>query len=271
MNTAELPNQQLGKNFALACALFLAAAVRTDGAVVLSGNAYAENFDNLASGLPTGWEVYTGATSGFLGNVASFVSTPTSWGTATGNFRNAASSEGLFSTAPTDSQSGSLDRALAVRQVSESDPGAAFVLEIANTAGFQLFNIQMKAQMLSVQPRSTTWTFDYRIGNTADFTSLGTYTDPGAFGSTEINITSSALSAWNDQSSSIFFRVAALSASTGSGFRDTFGIDDFSLTFSAVPEPAEWGLISAVGLLGIAGFHSWQQSRRGKLASGVDR
>lgn len=45
-------------------------------------------------------------------------------------------------------------------------------------------------------------------------------------------------------------------------------IDDFSLT--AVPEPAEWGLFSAIGLLGIAGVHSWQQSRRGRPASAVD-
>lgn len=49
----------------------------------------------------------------------------------------------------------------------------------------------------------------------------------------------------------------------GSGSRDEFALDDISLT--AIPEPAEWGLLSAVGLLGICGLHAWRDARKRRL------
>ncbi len=237
-------------------------------AVVLSGTQYQQNFDGLASGLPTGWSVKTGATDTGLGSDATYVSTATSWATTTGNFRNAASADGLTSTASaTPTQSGSTDRALAVRQTgSFGDPGAAFVLSIQDTLGFESFSLSFKAQMLSVQDRSTTWTIDYRLGTSGAFTSLGTYADPGVFGSTTLSFNSTQLAAWNDQADSVFFRIAALSAATGMiGSRDTFGIDDFLLTFDEVlapppvPEPSEWGLMAGAGLVC---FGLWRKLRR---------
>jgi len=43
--------------------------------------------------------------------------------------------------------------------------------------------------------------------------------------------------------------------------RDEFALDNFSI-IAAVPEPAEWGLICAVGLLGVCGLHTWRERCR---------
>ena len=117
------------------------------------------------------------------------------------------------------------------------------MLCIANTTGYGSFTLTFEAQMLSVQPRSTTWTIDYRLGDSGNFTALGTFSDPGTFGSTTYSFGPSSLSAWDNQSSAVYFRVVALSGSSGSGSRDTFGIDDFSLSYSAVPEPVTVALV----------------------------
>jgi hypothetical protein len=180
-----------------------------------------------------------------------------------------ASSDGLASGATPTQQANSADRALGIRQTgSFGNPGAAFELNIQNTTGFNNFSLSVSLQMLSVQSQSTTWTMDYRIGDSGSFTTLGTYSDPGTFGSTTFTADSTALSSWNNQSQDVWFRVAALSSSTGSGNRDSFGIDDFSLNYSisAVPEPDTWGAISALGLLGICGLREWRQKKQAKAA-----
>jgi hypothetical protein len=154
---------------------------------------------------------------------------------------------------------------LGIRQIATfGDPGASFVLTINNTAGFESFTLGFKAQMLSVQTRSTTWTIQYQIG-AGSFVTLDTYTDPGTFGSTSKDYDLG--SAWDNLSDSVTFRVVALGASSGSGSRDTFAIDDFTLNFSAVPEAWHYGLSSALGLLAIAAGRRWKVLRRARARS----
>ncbi|MEN9260942.1 MAG: ExeM/NucH family extracellular endonuclease, partial [Thermostichus sp. HHBFW_bins_43] len=216
------------------------------GYLALSGTSYTQTFDEIGSGLPAGWTVRTGATATQLGTEQTFNTIPTAWADTAGRFKNFASGDGTLGEAATAAeQSTALDRALGIRQTGTfGDPGAAFVFEIDDTAGLENFSLSLKAQMLSVQPRSTTWTVDYRVGNSGSFTALGIFSDPGQFGSTTL-ATGNGLSPFgtdiNNQCESVYIRVAALSASTGSGSRDSFGIDDVELSYSAAANPALCG------------------------------
>lgn len=105
-----------------------------------------------------------------------------------------------------------------------------------NTTGFTLSQLSFDLMMLSVQTRSTTWTIDYGLGlSPTSFTSLTTWADPGAFGSTPVSITGSSLAALSNQSS-VWIRLVALGATTGSGSRDSIALDNFNLTHAAIPE-----------------------------------
>jgi hypothetical protein len=204
-------------------------------AVVLTGTSYTETFDNLGAGLPSGWSVRTGATATSAGSAQAFSTAEVTWALNTGGFRNVASADGLSEFALDSQQHASADRALGVR--------------LQNTAGLENFQLSLKAQLLDLEARSTTWSVQYQVGS-GSFVTLGTWNDPGAFGST--TLTYNLGSALNDRSEQITFRIAALTASTGSGSRDTFAIDDFTLTYSEVtpvPEPIHFALLSALGLL----------------------
>jgi hypothetical protein len=246
-------------------ALIFAGACAGRAALVLSGTSYTENFDSIGSGLSAGWAVYTSASSSSLGTSTTFNTTMSTWTQtgeiASGGFWNVASADGLSSGSIDTTQNGSTDRAIGFRQVSTGglDPGAAVVLNIQNTAGFGNFALSVKIQLLADNGHSTDLALDYRIGDTGGFTTLTTFTDPNTFGSTTVSLNSTDLNAWNDQSSDIWFRIAAVNPSTGSGSRDTFGIDDFSLTYSAVPEPAAWGAISGAGLVALCVWRVWRR------------
>lgn len=204
--------------------------------VTLNGTPYEQNFDGIGSGLPLGWLIYTGATSSSLGNSATWTQATATWGETNGRFKNfAANDSGLASNALDGVQNSATDRALGIRQTGGfGDPGASFVLTLNNTTGFQNFGLSFKAQMLSVQTRSTNWTVDYRVGNSGNFNVLGTYSDPNAFGSSTLNFSNFGTDI-NNQSNQVQIRISALLASTGSYNRDSFGIDDFQLTYSSVP------------------------------------
>jgi len=226
--------------FLLSASLVLNCALMTaDAALVLTGTSYVQDFNGIGSGLPADWSVNTGASASSLGTAgATYNATPTSWVDTGGAFKNVASS-GLGSGASVADQTAAADRALAIRQTGAfGDPGAAFVLEVANTAGLNNFSLSIDLQMLSVQTRSTIWSVQYGLGaSPTSFTTLGTYSDPGTFGSTTFAANSTALSGINNQFQEVWFRVVALNSTTGSGSRDTFGIDNFGLSYSAVPEP----------------------------------
>ena len=211
--------------------------------VSLSGTSYTENFDGIAGGLPTGWTVRTGATASALGSNATYAQATTAWNSSNGNFRNAASADGMAGSESSATQAASTDRALAVRQTgSFGDPGAAFVLEIDNTVGLTDFNLTFKLQSLDqTTPRTITWRVDYGFGATpTSFTAVTTTpatitTGGNAFTNQSVSVNFG--NALNNQSGPVWIRVATIVASSGSGNRPTTGIDDFDLGWTAPAVP----------------------------------
>jgi hypothetical protein len=248
----------------LAVPLLLAAAPAASGQVTLTGSgSYAEHFDGLSGGLPIGWTVRLFATNTVLGQDvtgSNYAATATSWTNSTGQFANYASAlnPGVTGSEISTTQATMANRALGVRQSSSlGDPGAAFTLQLANTSGFQDFNLSFSAQLLSVQGRDTNFTVRYGVGaNPSSFTTLGTINtgtlNGNAFGEDPFTLGPSALAGLNDVNDTVWIQVTALTASSGSGSnRDTFAIDDFQLTYTPVPEPAAV-LAAAAGGLGSA-------------------
>lgn len=216
----------------LAFSLFLLLSDGVHAQLTLpAGTSYTQNFDSIGSGLPTGWSVRTGATASSLGTEATFTNLPTQWSDSAGRFKNFASSEGLVSSDTAITQSNSTDRILGVRQTSAfGDPGAAFVLQLADTAGRSSFEMSLKHQMVSAQGRTNIWSVQYSVDSGASWTTLGTYTTADTFGSTDGLYDFGA--ALDNQPGNVYIRVACLTASTGSGNRDSYGLDDFVLSWT---------------------------------------
>jgi len=228
----------------LTCAVTLTLAVSpaAHGQVVLSGTNYTQNFNTISNGLPPGWTVRTNATTTSLGLPASFPTGAKSWGDNTGGFGNCAGTVANVGTnycgveSATPVQSGTTNRCLAVRQAGAtssfpgSDPGAAFVFQIANTIGFSNLTFSVDLSLLRTNSNATTWIIDYAVGDTpAVFTPLGTNSDPGVFGTTNRSFTLKTDA--DNQTNNVWIRVVALSAATGGGSRETFGIDNFVLSY----------------------------------------
>jgi hypothetical protein len=117
------------------------------------------------------------------------------------------------------------------------------------------------------QTRNATGPGSFKLTYSIDgssFVDISTYTvssvnwssgSPAAGSSFGANL--SSIAAINDNSS-VYFRLIATEA--GSDSAGTSQIDDFIV--SVIPEPAEWGLICAAGMLGVCGLRAWQQRRR---------
>lgn len=213
------------------------------GQVTLTGTNYTQNFDSIGNGLPAGWSVRTNANATSLGTAAAFNTAAVSWGTATGQFGNQAGTINNSGVAAagneTSTQQGAFtNRCPAIRQTgSFGDPEAAFVFQITNTVGLSNLTFNVDLNMLSVQTHMTTWTIDYAVANSpSSFTVLGSYSDPGVFGTTTqtYNLGTDA----DNQTNNVWIRVVALSASAGTtGSRDTFGIDNFVLNYAGPAAP----------------------------------
>jgi hypothetical protein len=244
------------------------------GQLSLSGSGtYLEDFNGVGGGLPTGWTTRTTANATSLGIDASggFNTATSNWNNTAGQFANYASAlnPGANGTQTVATQAGYADRALGIRQTGGTgglgDPGAAFTIQLANTAGFQDFNLSFSAQLLSAQPRTTTYTVRYGIGAApSSFTTLGTIDtsalNGNAFGEDPFAVGPAALAGINNVNDTVWIQVVALAASTGSGNRDTFAIDNFQLTYTPVPEP---GIVLAVGAAGLGLAGLVRRRRRG--------
>lgn len=210
----------------------------------LTTSPYQQNFDGIGGGLPTGWEVRTGATASALGTNATPVTTATAWNSTSGNFRNVASANGLTSTSTSTDQNNSTNRALAVRQTSSfGDNSASFYLQLQNTASKTGFKLSFQLQSLDVSsPRTATWTVQYGVGaSPGSFTAAqsitGTLTTGGSsFTNNTVNVDfGSQLDNINDI---VWIRIVTLTATTGSGNRPTTGIDNAELTWAGAATPA---------------------------------
>lgn len=219
--------------------------------LTLSGTNYFQNFDNIGSGLPGEWLVYTNAKSTQLGTLLTLASSdPTAtingWASTSFGFKNLASitntvgGTNFLGTEALTNQSGTLNRVLGVRPTGGSDPGSAFVLKIANATGFGKFKLNLDFLLLNPQTRSNYWAVDFGVSPDgfsppSSFTVVTTnaYFAFGTFGSTNVTVDFGTL--LDNQPGPIWLRIVNLAGSQGSGNRPTVGIDNFSLSFTNIP------------------------------------
>jgi hypothetical protein len=242
--------------------LLLALAVTSLSAhaqLSLTGTSYSQNFNSITASLPTGWYAYNSATPSSLGvietwngsvNYGVYADTvymagdckPDVYGGGSKNYASA-NNGNASKVATCAEQKTFTDRAIGFRQVSQTngshpnlEPGAAYVLKIANTSYRTNFNLTFKLQSLdTTSPRTTTWTVDYATGATpTSFTAapaVGTMTT-GNLTFSNNTITVNFGSALDNSSAPVWIRIAALTASSGSGNRASTAIDDYNLTWT---------------------------------------
>lgn len=209
--------------------------------LALTGTNYLQDFNSLAGGLPAGWTVRTNATATSLGTSMDIPVATKTWGDTPGEFRNCAATLSNAGTNFLGGESATIqnnctNRALAVRQTASfGDPGAAFVLQIANTLNLTNLAFTADLDLLKTNAHSTDWKLEYAVGDSpAVFTTLDTFHDPGAFGA--ITRTCALGKDTANQPANVWIRVVALVASSGTnGSRETFGVDNFSLTWTVLP------------------------------------
>ena len=240
-----------GTAFLILITPLLISSPQAQAQVSLSGSGYSQDFNSIGSGLPEGWSVWEGASEVDVGSVSSLNTTPTAWSSSSSGFKNYASSDGLSLDSSSAEQSGSLNRALGVRSTgSFGDPGAGFMFSVADTLGLGNFGLSFDALILDEENRSTEWTLDYRVGDSG-FVALDTFT-LDSFGSQTFSYDLG--NAVDNLGASLDFRIGSFSNSIGTGSRDTFAIDNFQVSFTPVPEPEEYMLVSGLILAVFAVF-----------------
>jgi hypothetical protein len=233
---------KINQSFILGAALLSGAALfnpQAQGQLTLTGGSYVQHFDAISNGLPAGWSLRTEATATSLGTVTTnYNADGKTWASTAGEFGNCASTVANSGTnfiggETTTIQGNCTNRALAVRQTASfGDPGAAFVLQIAHTIGLSNLTFNVDLDLLRTNSNSTAWTVQYAIGDSpSSFVTLGDYSDPGVFGATTRTYHLGADA--SGSTSNVWIRIAALSPAGGSGTRDTFGIDNFSLSWNS--------------------------------------
>jgi hypothetical protein len=226
--------------------------------VTLTTGTYVQDFNLLGTGtaaasLPTGWDVRSDATASTLGGTVSTSVVRNTWGVGTGQFRNVAAATGLSDTSSTTAQNDATNRALGLRQTdSFGDPGAAFNVSFIST-GMTLTAMSFDLMLLSEQGRTTSWQVQYGLGAApSSFTTIATLGNlaPSDWGTYPIVVSdAAALMAMSDQAYA-WLRIVTTATSAGSSSRDTFAIDNVSIT--AVPEPSTLAGLAAALVCGAA-------------------
>ncbi|MSU66241.1 MAG: hypothetical protein EXS38_09115 [Opitutus sp.] len=220
--------------------LLFPGAVRAQ--IPLAAGSTVQDFNNLGTGLPTGWSVYTASTVSTLGTPASFTPAVTAWGAAGlgTDFRNSAS-DNLATNASTSTQASGANRAFGWRPVggnaSEVTPGrtGSLVATFASTSGFILTALSLRFFTTNDVSGSQTYQLEYRLGDTGNFTPIGTaYTTGPPFSATTISADATSLGALSNKTGPVYVRLRG-TATSGASNLDTLGVDDFTLTASALP------------------------------------
>ena len=136
------------------------------------------------------------------------------------------------------------NRCLGIRQIGAfGDPGAAFVLKLANTLPYHSFKMSVDLMNLDpTSPRQTTWLIQYGIADPIYGVPTAFQTIPGTLNSTVVNVPGS--NHWrtvkinipdgtiNNIDGQVWLRIVTLATTTGTGNRETFAIDNFGLTWT---------------------------------------
>lgn len=235
-----------------ALSIFAAGSLQQASAqpISLTGTSYTNAFDTLEAdlGTPGEWYTYTTATATSPGTLATwgtanYQAGGNSWKTTSGRFANQAGSYSYGSaysgatnfvgTEGTQIQTNEPNRCLAVRQVTATDVGAAFVFKVADTLGRKNFVMSFDSLNLDASStRTTTWTVDYGFGTTpTSFVPVTTFANAAGTFSTTRKTISLPNGTIDNSSGPVWIRIVVLSPTSGSGNRETTGIDNFSLTW----------------------------------------
>jgi PEP-CTERM motif len=236
-----------------ACACVLALRPASCGQVTLSGTSYSQDFNTVGSSLPPGWTVSTNATLSTLGTDAIFAIAATSWASPTAGtaFRNISSSDIAYNS------SAAVQLSAAARWFRDG----AVTLALADTLNLTNFSLGLAVfQSNDVAPSGgevQTYQLEYRVGSSGDFTAIGSpfvtnFSGLSNFLSITYSISGSALDLIANQSGPVYVRLRGGLSTSASGNLDTIGLDNFSLSYTAIPEPATYAALFGVLALGSA-------------------
>lgn len=244
------------------CGLLIMKPAVDAAVVVIPVGTYTENFNQLATGLPNGWSVYYHAGANSLGTAQSLTTAATIWGTNSPNFRNSASTTGLNSGSSGTSQNNSTNRALSASiggVTNNGNPGASMNF---NFSTGDVILEELSFDLLMLRPGNTegVWSIQLGVGATPTvWSTLDTYSS-SVWGSTTLTYSADDFgTAFNGQEE-VWFRVIMTGSGGGTPYENV-GIDNFSITAVAVPEP---GMTSALLLLA-GGYAGWKMRRRERL------
>lgn len=236
-----------------ACAGWLLVRGCLMGQFVLSGSPYVQDFNEIGTGLPDGWAVYTSSTATTLGTTATFTTALTSWaGSTTGtSFRNI-SGPTIPSTTLAAEQALNPDRALGLRPLNAGSRDGSIVFAVANTAGYEDFQLGFDVFTANNSGSTNqTYNIEFRVGTSGPFILLGTYETTSPFGVFSFSSGSSSLALLNDQLDPVYFRLHNAAGASDSSY-DTLAIDNFTLSYSAIPEPSTYAMIGGLAALACA-------------------
>ena len=215
--------------------------------IALTGTSYTNAFDTIEAdgGTPGEWFTYTAATATAPGTIATwglanYSASSNTWRTTSGRFANQASTFSyLGGTNFTGAESTAIqqaepNRCLAVRQVSATDTGAAFVLKIADTLDRKNFVMTLDSLNLDpTSPRTATWTVDYGFGTVPSiFVPLTTFANAVSNFSTIRRTITFPNGTIDNNAGPVWIRIVVLSPTSGSGNRQTSGLDNIGLTWA---------------------------------------